>query len=203
MATKRDKPHHESKPAVTKVSGPESFAHQEVMAGKDGLLPSVTGSLEPGEIEALWELFQQVGRIWNNAFNDSAGQRSSWLEFVTLRCLEEPSYLEEYHSAIRVIQELIQEHGLVDGYRRLLLNEELSQATKKREGIKTRLHHAKVYVVDEFIRMQVVAGGFRGFGGNNRAYNYNGFVRGTRYNRVQRVRTYRPNNDDNARRDPS
>jgi hypothetical protein len=75
----------------------------------------------------------------------------------------------------------------------------LTGETKDPSKSMSRLRHAKVFVVDEFIRVQIVAGGFRGFGGRNRAYNYNGFLRGTRYNRVQRVRTYRPKKDDTTK----
>lgn len=163
------------------------------------LFSTSPGSLTEEEQETLWELFQQIGRVWNNVWNDSAGQRSSWLEFVTIRCHEAPSYLEEYRNAIRVIEELTATHGLVEGYERLFLHGELADGSL-RSPIRTRLDHAKVYVVNEFIRVQIVAGGFRGFGADengknrekHRPYNYNGFVRGSRYNRTQRVRAYRP-----------
>ena len=66
------------------------------------------------------------------------------------------------------------------------------------------MDHVKKYVAEDFVRMQIVAGGFRGFGsdehGKNhdklKPYNYNGFVRGSRYNRVVRVRAYRPEEDE-------
>jgi hypothetical protein len=151
------------------------------------LLDSAVGELTPVELDALWELFQQIGREWQNVWNDSAGQRSSWLEFVQTRCRQRPSYLEEYRSAVKVIDALVREHGMVEGYRRLLLDKSIPERLKARPA-KTRLEHAKVFVVNEFIRVQIAAGGFRGFGGKKRAYNYNGFVRGSRYNRVKRVR---------------
>ena len=159
------------------------------------LLKSATGQLKPAELERLWDLFQQIGRTWDNISADSAGQRSSWLEFIDLRCIKEPSYLAEYQSALQVVQELVDAFGLVEGYRQLFFNRELTADTDNPSKTMTRLRHAKIFVVDEFIRVQIVAGGFRGFGGRNRAYNYNGFIRGTRYNRVQRVRTYRPKKD--------
>jgi hypothetical protein len=165
------------------------------------LLESPTDQLEPSEIERLWDLFQQIGRTWDNVSAGSAGQRSSWLEFIDLRCTKKPSYLAEYRSALQVVQELVDAYGLVEGYRQLFFNGKLTGETKDPSKTMSRLRHAKVFVVDEFIRVQIVAGGFRGFGGRNRAYNYNGFLRGTRYNRVQRVRTYRPKKDDKTKRD--
>lgn len=160
------------------------------------LLVSPIGQLKPVEVERLWDLFQQIGRTWDNISADSAGQRSSWFEFIGLRCTKEPSYLAEYRSALQVVQELVEAYGLVEGYRELFFNSKLTGETKDPSKTMSRLRHAKVFVVDEFIRVQIVAGGFRGFGGRNRAYNYNGFLRGTRYNRVQRVRTYQPKKDD-------
>ncbi|MBL8827545.1 MAG: hypothetical protein JNM18_11255 [Planctomycetaceae bacterium] len=174
-----------------------ALGHEKPPAEKplSGLYLSEPGNLEPAELESLWEVFLQIGRTWSNVVNDSAGQRSSWLEFVQLRCLQEPSYLKTYRNALSVVRETVDQKGLVDAYRFLLVNPELSKETKEAKDIDTALKHAKFYVINEFIRVQIVAGGFRGFGGRNHAYNYNGFLRGTRYNRVQRVRTYRPAKD--------
>ena len=58
----------------------------------------------------------------------------------------------------------------------------------------TRLAHAKRYVIDELIRVQVVAGGFKGFVSPSPA-NYNGYVGGSRYNRLPRVVAYEPGTD--------
>jgi hypothetical protein len=46
--------------------------------------------------------------------------------------------------------------------------------------------------VNEFIKVQIVASGFRGCGGKKRAMDYNGFIRGTRYNRIKGVREFEP-----------
>lgn len=155
------------------------------------LIPSACGSLDDPEIECLWELFQQIGRTWNNVAGDSAGQRSSWLEFLALRCTVDPSYLGEYRNAVQITNAYVDQLGLIDGYRRLLVDKQLCVEAAKQANVETRLHHVKHYVVNEFIHVQIVTGGFRGFGGENRAYNYNGFVRGTRYNRTHTVRDYR------------
>ncbi|MBL4604588.1 MAG: hypothetical protein JKY02_02690 [Flavobacteriaceae bacterium] len=47
--------------------------------------------------------------------------------------------------------------------------------------------------------MQIVAGGFKSWGtknGGERARNYSGFLGGTRYNRLSRVRAYNPDNNN-------
>jgi len=159
------------------------------------ILPSGPRKLLPTEVERLWELFKAIGYHWGNTTSDSAGQRSSWTEFVLLRAdSQQPykSYVGEFENALRVIEELNRDFP-ESAY------EELFQH-KTPKTLSTRFDHAKKYVVDEFIRMQVVAGGFRGFGsdpdGTNRQkrrpLNYNGFVRGSRYNRLLQVRDYPP-----------
>lgn len=173
--------------AVTPPSPTGSYCDETVLPG---LLPAPADNLTDDQRDALWDLFQQIGRCWKNVRRDSANQRSSWLEFITVKCRGQQSYVGEYVNALRVVQDLIETHGLVHAYERLFLNHQFPDGIK--QPPRTRLDHAKVYVVNEFIGVQVVAGGFRGFGGPNRAYNYNGFVRGSRYNRTRRVRAYRP-----------
>ena len=149
----------------------------------------------------LWELFKEIGRAWNNIDRDltdreidgdSANQKSAWLEFIHVKTMRSPSYYKEYENAVEVIEALILVHGLYQAYQALFFHHNFPSPFK--EPL-TRLQHAKAYVVDEFIRVQVVAGGFRGFGGKNRGHNYNGFVRGSRYNRTKRVRAYNPRED--------
>lgn len=149
---------------------------------------------EQGEMEELWALFRSIGEYWQNTTESSVGQRSSWTEFVILRCSEKPSYIAEYENALKVVAELKAEFGAT------AYHELLNRGLPKQGAPWTLFDHAKKFVVDEFIRVQVVAGGFRGFGsdsdGSNRAIrrplNYNGFVRGSRYNRLIQVRAYSP-----------
>lgn len=159
-------------------------------------LPGEPRELTPFEMKQLWELFHAIGEYWKNTTNDSVGQRSSWTEFIILRAKQRPSYVTEYENALKVIAELRAEFG--DEAYRTLFQHKLKE--KEKDTPRTRMDHAKEFVVDEFIRMQVVAGGFRGFGsdlkGKNRKklrpLNYNGFVRGSRYNRLVQVRAYPP-----------
>lgn len=163
-----------------------------------GQLPAEPRELAAAEMEQLWELFHAIGEYWKNTTDNSAGQRSSWTEFVMLRATKRPSYVTEYENALKVIDELRAEFG--DDAFRTLFQHKLREKDKPL----TRMDHAKKFVVDEFIRMQIVAGGFRGFGsdadGKNRAklrpLNYNGFVRGSRYNRLVQVRAYPPKASD-------
>lgn len=164
----------------------------EVIGSK--MLSAEPRDLQMGMTNELWDLFHAIGEYWQNTTDNSAGQRSSWTEFVILRATQSPSYIAEYENALRVIAELKREFG---DKAFLKLFEHKSEEKDKPQS---RMDHAKKFVVDEFIRMQIVAGGFRGFGsdpeGKNRAklrpLNYNGFVRGSRYNRLVQVRAYPP-----------
>lgn len=165
----------------------------------DAMLSSEPGELLPTEIEQLWELFLQIAVIWENRDQEMKGKLSSWLEFVRERCVQAPSYLAEYRNALAVLEELAAQSNRQSASGQLLLEHELPQRVENQWNRPwTRLDHAKKFVGDEFILVYVVAAGFRDFGsdenGKNRSrrrpYNYNGFVRGSRYNRVKRVRHY-------------
>ena len=148
-----------------------------------GMLVGEGQTLTHHERDELWRLFVEIGRCWNDTRHDSANQKSSWLEFIEARTMRSPSYVAEYSNAVLVIAELIRIYGETNAYTLLLL----------RSGVPggpplTRLAHAKRYVVDEFIRVNVVAGGFKAFGG----HNYNGYLGGSRYNEKAVVRAYQP-----------
>ncbi len=152
------------------------------------LLPGEVRKLTVPEETALWRLFVQIGMNWRNVDKDDLGStrlKSSWLEFIDCKTTVAPSYVAEYTNAIAVIDELIVMYGETDAYRFLFFGSGVSEGPPR-----TRLAHAKKFVVDEFIRVQVVASGFRGFFNvwKNRGKNYNGFLRGSRYNWTERVR---------------
>ncbi len=159
--------------------------HEEVIG--ESIIPATPGKISTDLNDALWRLLEEVGNRWEFS-SPSSGTRSSWTEFVALRCEKPPSYLGEYQNALQVVSSLAAMPELADPVG-LLFNH---QSPKKLNDHSTRLDHAKKYVIDEFITVRIVAGGFREFGGKKRAYNYNGFVRGTRYNRVMRIRAYQP-----------
>jgi len=146
--------------------------------------------------EALWEIFEAIGVNWSNTIYNSNNQRSSWYEMIKAKTENAPNYTGEYVNAIYVINELKTMYGQEDAYKKLFFESNINNNAPPT----TRLMHCKVYVVNEFIRMQITAGGFKSWGtkyDGEQARNYHGFLGGTRYNRISRVRAFDPdiNND--------
>lgn len=173
------------------------------------LLAAEPRKLTRAEIDGLWRIFVAIGTVWKNTVFDSGGLKSSWLEFLIAKTMTRPSYVAEYVNALEVVAELIKIYGEQSAFENLFLdnggplddkgNPLAKSLFKDNIPIKldTRLAHAKHFVVDEFIRVQVVAGGFRNFiqpheteirPENN--VNYNGFIAGSRFNRIKPVRSY-------------
>jgi hypothetical protein len=132
--------------------------------------------------EFLWRVFVKIGETWRNVRYESSNLKSSWLEMLAAKSGVAPSYTAEYVNAVRVVQELIDMYG-DDAFRKLFLDNHIPPGPPV-----TRLAHAKKYVINEFIIMQVMASGFKHFGGKN----YAGYVKGSRYNEIPLVREYRP-----------
>jgi hypothetical protein len=156
------------------------------------LLPAEPRGLTRAEIDGLWRIFVAIGTIWKNTVHDSAGLKSSWLEFLTEKTLVRPSYVAEYVNALEVVEELIAMHEEAEAFEKLFLDNGIPP-----NSLDTRLAHAKHFVVDEFIRVQVVAGGFKNFIRPHQTeirpeniVNYNGFIAGSRFNRIKPVRAY-------------
>lgn len=112
------------------------------------------------------------------------------------KCTVRPSYVAEYVNAIAVVDELIATHGEDEAFNKLFFDNGLAE-----HSLDTRLAHAKYFVVDEFIRVQVTAGGFKkfirpddeqrdGIRPDN-IVNYRGFIAGSRFNRILPVRPYK------------
>lgn len=169
-----------SDPVNAMIGGPfcRGVVPAELLDHEDSVLSAAT-------VEGLWNIFVEIGRCWNNLDDDSAGVRSSWLEFIHAKTTQPPSYVGEYCNAVSVVQELQELYGS-SAFVLLFLKSGVPEGPPT-----TRLAHAKRYVVDEFIRMQIVASGFRGFV-KPRSYNYNGFIRGSRFNERPRARMYEP-----------
>lgn len=148
------------------------------------LLPQEQQELTQHERDRLWQLFQRIGLFWNDLFyqnTDSSNLKSSWLEFIEAKTRSEPTYIGEYSNAVEVVEELIEVYGADPAYTLLFLKSGIPPGPPT-----TRLAHAKKYVVDEFIRVNIVASGFKSFGGKN----YKGYIGGSRYNLRARVRHY-------------
>lgn len=150
------------------------------------LLDQEDSFLGQRDIDALWEIFVEIGRCWGNLPDDSVSVKSSWREFIACKVSDPPSYVGEYKNAFAVVQELIALYGRAEAFRRLFLDNGIPEGPPV-----TRLAHAKQFVIDEFIQVQVVSGGFRGFV-QPASLNYNGYVGGSRYNLTPRVRSYQP-----------
>ncbi len=160
-----------------------------------GLIRSEGQEMTVLERETLWELFQAIGTHWSDLHPraaDSSTLRSSWLEFLDAKTNHDPSYTAEYANAVMVINELksIYPHEL-EAYGMLFFEHGLPDGPPM-----TRLAHAKTYVVNEFIRVNVVASGFRSFGRpDNNGRNYKGFLGGSRFNLRARVRDFVPSKE--------
>lgn len=149
------------------------------------------------DTDRLWEVFCAINDAWalverphgNGVTPDASALRSSWREFVTLRIWQMPTYRGEYANALRVLDDLTTTFG-DDALDKLLFESGLAydksgrmSGVAQRTHPNTRIGHAKHYVIDEFISVLVVAGGFRGIAG----WNHKGFLGGSRFNRAARV----------------
>ncbi|MEN7344007.1 MAG: hypothetical protein AAAFM81_13735 [Pseudomonadota bacterium] len=157
------------------------------------LLPADPRPLTPEEIERLWQIFEAIGHAWENTVNDSVGLRSTWLEFVNLRAMTRPSYVVEYSNAIAVMDELFAIYGRDDAFKRLFFANGIPDGPPM-----TALAHAKQYVVNEFMSVQIASGGFRDFvapKGDAQAQasfsiNHRAYIAGSRYGRKKPVRAF-------------
>ena len=147
-----------------------------------GLIQSETQLLTVAQREFLWKLFIQIGHVWENVDYESSNLKSSWLEMVSAKTNVSPSYTGEYINATYVVHELITLNGEEHAYRQLFLEYKQPPGPPM-----NRLAHAKTFVVNEFITMQVMASGFKHFGGKN----YHGYVKGSRYSKQDLVRVYK------------
>ncbi|MEM6820280.1 MAG: hypothetical protein AAF578_15985 [Pseudomonadota bacterium] len=157
------------------------------------LLPTNPRPLTASETESLWKIFAAIGHAWKNVVNDSVGLKSSWLEFVNLRATSRPSYVLEYANAIVVVDELIDLYGEEAAFDRLFFANGIPDGPPL-----TALAHAKHFVVNEFISVQIVTGGFRKFVATTDptkeavfSINHRAYIAGSRYGRVPPVRTYK------------
>jgi hypothetical protein len=145
------------------------------------LLPGNLQQLTAHEMDVLWRLFQEIGRTWKDTRTDSVNISSDWREFIHAKTSVAPSYTGEYSNAVSCISELIQMYGEEDAFDKLLLKH--GMLDPKAPPL-TRFAHLKVYVVNEFIRVQVAKEGFKSWQGRN----YKGFIGGSRFNRKPRAR---------------
>lgn len=165
--------------------------------------------LSEQHVEQLWTIFEQIGENWKDTYNQSKNLRSSWLEMIKVKTESHPSYYAEYINAITVMQELSNIYGEDKAYKQVFFEYQVptSADNPKEHDLSTLLAHCKHYVINEFIRMQVLAGGFKHFGGESnqnefnkaikvKGVNYKGFIKGSRYAHHSLVRTYSPGSEE-------
>jgi hypothetical protein len=145
------------------------------------LLPGDIQELTAHEIDMLWRIFQAIGQTWSDTKTRSINIRSDWLEFIHAKTRVAPSYTGEYSNAVSCVSEMILIYGEKEAFRKLLLDHGMPDP---KAPPLTRVAHAKVYVVNEFIRVQVAKEGFKSWQGSN----YKGFIGGSRFNRKPRAR---------------
>ena len=104
---------------------------------------------------------------------------SRWREFIQVKVCQNPSYIDQYHNACEVLDELEDIHG-DEMYEFLFIKGQFHRLTEKPTA------DFKRFAVDEFIRVYVNSGGFRSFGGRN----YTGFVSGSRFRSQRPYRNY-------------
>ena len=80
------------------------------------LLAAEPRKLTRAEIDGLWRIFVAIGTVWKNTVHNSAGLKSSWLEFLTAKTMTQPSYVSEYVNALEVVAELIKIYGEVEAF---------------------------------------------------------------------------------------
>lgn len=158
------------------------------------IFPAVGRPLRIDELERLWQIFSAINQKWSLFCNDAGNAsehalyraRSSWREFVRLRANPEHpwqgvSYIAEYENAIEVVARLKQAEP--DRAFELLFavgTKDAEAPPADAEIPAELLRHARHFVVDEFISVMVISGGFKDFGGRN----YNGYMAGSRSNRT-------------------
>ena len=154
--------------------------------------------LTRAEIDGLWKIFVEIGAAWDNTVHHSAGLKSSWLEFIKEKSLRKPSFVAEYVNAIEVVEELVKMYRKKAFHKLFFENGLAVDRNGNPVSLDTRLAHAKHFVVDEFIRVQIIAGGYKNFIRQTTSkirpeniVNYNGFIAGSRYNRIKPVRSFK------------
>jgi carboxymethylenebutenolidase len=150
------------------------------------LLPVRDETLTDQEHDQLWDLYAAIAHNWE--IPDIANQRSSWQEFIQEKTAQPPSFVAEYSNAAAVLREVTALYGEEAGYRMILFKHGLPAGPPL-----TRLAHAKAFVVDEFMRILILLGGFKSFVADEdkELANYEGYMGGSRYNRKPTVRPHR------------
>lgn len=135
--------------------------------GEAMLSPEEIGTLTGVEVAALWTLFEQIGRRWQNGSYCLIDSQEALAEILALKTQQVPSYYAEYRLASEVLNGIAQQQG-ADQFLEAVLG-------FPTDAPATVGGHVRTYTLSEFLRLQVTQGGFRVLG----YLNYPGFEGGT------------------------
>jgi hypothetical protein len=158
------------------------------------ILPSPGKPLSEDQIRLLWRLFTGIAEHWELLEDpedvashrpwDIGLMRSRWLDMLEARSSGDPDYRGEYINAVRVFESLVRDLGSEDLAIAKIYGE--TKVTRPAEAT-TRIAHAKYFVINDFIKCFMIAGGFRRF--VKPARNYPGYMGGSRFREWPPVRT--------------
>lgn len=160
----------------------------EMIKAKTENAPNYTGEYVNAiyVMEELYRLFPGKGEIIYNKFDGQLYRiEEEDIQELEARALEAKKANRKFEF------EIIRKKWHEEAFHYLFFESNISH----KDPPTTRLAHCKVYVVNEFIRMQMVAGAFKAWGskfGGKRGKNYKGYLGGSRYNESSKVRAYKP-----------
>lgn len=149
--------------------------------GREGASLEPARPLSTTEIDTLWRLFAAIPKQWDVVFNVDL-LRSRWNDMIEARSGPPIDKREAYINAAAVFAAL--ESSRTDDCLQLIFVDTVISTAKQNM---TRLEHAKLFVVNEFIRCFVTMGGFHAFVREGR--NYAAFLGGSRFRDWPPVRT--------------
>jgi len=149
--------------------------------GSGGVQLEAPRPLTSAEVESLWHLFSAIPTHWSVPFNPNL-LRSRWNDMLEARSGPPVDRRSAFINAAAVFEALRQAQA-VDPLKLVFVD---TIITKELPGL-TRLQHAKLFVVNDFIRCFVAMGGFRAFVPEGR--NYGAFLGGSRFREWAPVRT--------------
>ena len=120
-----------------------------------------TGALNVAECRILWKYFKFLSLYWDTYKYTNISTLKRFSSVLYLKTSQNPSYLFEYRSAIKILTSNLTSSGEID-YNSFLLN--------------NTDEYSKKYVSLEFFHLNISSGGFKRYG----FQNYSGF-RGGRF----------------------
>lgn len=148
------------------------------------LLGATSGPLPNDIQDFLWNIIVHIGRAWKIDCISSGEIASAFRECVRLKCVEAPSYLEEYRSGQLLMSKLIEQYDNED----IAFNKIFFDSLSINNEFQIQVEHFKKHVVDELISVVIISGGFQVFG----AENHQGYIGGSRFRTKLPYRIFQP-----------